>query len=162
MTSPTFAELSILFPNLNNLKLIEMSNNFDPTAIEESDLRVANSKLCEKLTHINRVRYAVKAAESCLQDFESKYPKDKRPRKAIESAKAWIANPTEENRKRCEKAADAAAHSAFSAAYSAYSAATSKSGKYNEAVYKKTLWEHTTYGLELLQTQQENILLEIA
>ena len=36
-------------------------------------------------------------AEEVLFIFEKKYPKDDRPRKAIEAAVNWLENPTEEN-----------------------------------------------------------------
>ena len=61
------------------------------------------------------VDISVRFAESVLPIFESKHPNDDRPRKAIEAAKAYIANP-------CKKTADAANASAASAAYAAYAA----------------------------------------
>ena len=54
------------------------------------------------------VMIAVFAAECVLDIFEKKYPDDKRPRKAIDTAKEWIENP-------CIKTKDATA-----AAYAAY------------------------------------------
>ena len=48
--------------------------------------------------HAEKVRVAVVCAEHVLILFERKYPDDKRSRKAIEAAKAWIANPCEEMR----------------------------------------------------------------
>lgn len=41
--------------------------------------------------------------------FEKGHPNDDRPRKAIEAAKEWLKNPTEENRKAAEAAWAAAA-----------------------------------------------------
>ena len=64
------------------------------------------------------VNLAIACAKHVLALFEKKYPGDKRPRKAIESALAWVKNPTQENRK-----ADAAAAAAYAAAYAAYAAA---------------------------------------
>lgn len=57
-----------------------------------------------KATHIAFVKEAVEMASRILKVFEKKYPKDKRPRKAIEAAKDWLKNPTEINRKAAEKA----------------------------------------------------------
>jgi hypothetical protein len=58
---------------------------------------------------------AVFFAEGVLPIFEKEYPEDKRPRKAIEAAKAWIVNP-------CRETANAAADAAHAAAYSANAA----------------------------------------
>ena len=52
------------------------------------------------------VRFAVFCAEQCIEHFEKRFPDDKRPRGAIEAAKAWLQNPT---------AADAAARAADAA-----------------------------------------------
>jgi hypothetical protein len=72
------------------------------------------------------VEIAVYAAESVLQIFEKKYPEDKRPRKAIETAKAWLKNPCEETRMAAWSAAwyaaESAAWSAASAWYAEWSA----------------------------------------
>ena len=62
------------------------------------------------------VSLAVFCAEQVLGLFEAKNPGDDRPRKAIEAAKAWLADPSEENR----QAARADAYAAYAAdAYSA-------------------------------------------
>ena len=53
------------------------------------------------------VRMAIAFAERVLHIYEEKYESDA-PRKAIEAAKAWIEHPTEENRMKCRRAADAA------------------------------------------------------
>ena len=44
------------------------------------------------------VALSIFAAELCIKNFEKIYPNDKRPRQAIEAAKAWLENPTEENK----------------------------------------------------------------
>ena len=43
------------------------------------------------------VELAIYAAELVVDIFEKKYPKDKRPRLAIEMAKTYIKNPTKKN-----------------------------------------------------------------
>ena len=58
------------------------------------------------------VRFAVYAAEKVLHIYEDEYPEDKRPREAIEAAKAYLENPK----------ADAIAYAARDAAYDAYAA----------------------------------------
>ena len=57
-------------------------------------------------------------AEHVLPIYESKYPDDKRPRLAIEAAKAWADNPTDEKLARVKLAADGA----WKARRSAYAA----------------------------------------
>jgi len=74
-------------------------------------LKKANSKeIC--------VRFAVFCAEKALPVFEKEYPDDERPRLAIEAAKNWLKNQTEESRLM----ADAAAYAVY-AAYAALDAA---------------------------------------
>jgi hypothetical protein len=68
-----------------------------------------------------RVSYAVFAAEQCIENYETSYPDDDRPRQAIEAAKICIENPSAENK----EAAKSAAWSAESAAWSAWSASES-------------------------------------
>jgi hypothetical protein len=65
------------------------------------------------------VALAIFAAELVIENYEKIYPKDDRPRKAIEAAKNWIKNP----RKETESAARSASWSARSASWSAWSAA---------------------------------------
>jgi hypothetical protein len=77
---------------------------------KEDKLSWANWLIVKLLTKIDRVRYAVFAAEQVINIFEKKYPDDKRLRQAIEAAKKYIENPTKEN------AAAAAADAAYAAA----------------------------------------------
>ena len=74
------------------------------------------------LTKEDAVRYAVFAAREVLPIFEIKYPNDNRPRKAIESAEAWLANPCEETMNAVDAAADAAAAAAYAARAAEYAA----------------------------------------
>ena len=50
------------------------------------------------------VKVAIYAAESVIDIFERKYPNDKRPRKAIKAAKAWLKNPCEQTAARAAEA----------------------------------------------------------
>jgi len=71
------------------------------------------------------VSRAIQHAESVLHIFEEKYPEDECPRKALEAAKRWLKEPTEENRELAAAATVAAPHlaSAADAAFSAAAAA---------------------------------------
>ena len=76
------------------------------------------------------VRFALACAGMVLDKFESKYPDDDRPRKAMEAAKAWLDNPTEANR---------SAASAASAARSAESAAVARQRKELARIIAETI-----------------------
>jgi hypothetical protein len=78
-----------------------------------------------RFTKKDAVAFAIFAAEQVIGIFEAKRPGDERPRKAIEAAKAWLADPSEENRQAADAAyASDAAYAAYAAyAYAAYAAA---------------------------------------
>lgn len=71
-----------------------------------------NWLICTQMNKNQVVRYAIFAAEQVVDIYEGKYPDDKRPRNAIEAAKAYLKNP-------CAKT-KAAADAAYAAAYTAY------------------------------------------
>ena len=89
------------------------------------------------------VTIAIFFAEDVLPIFEKEYPEDKRPRKAIEAAKAWIVNPCRETANAAANAAadaypkDAAAYAAANAAHAAAAAnaATYAAAAANAATY---------------------------
>ncbi|MDO9543245.1 MAG: hypothetical protein Q7J98_13135 [Kiritimatiellia bacterium] len=85
-----------------------------------SDMRIVKAWKWQKK---DNVALAIYAAEFCLKNFEKLFPDDKRPRLAIEAAKKWIKNPTEESASAASAAS--AARSAASAARPAASAARS-------------------------------------
>jgi hypothetical protein len=86
--------------------------------LEQSDKQVWSEMRVVKAwewTKVDSVSLAVYAAESVIGIFEKKHPDDKRPRQAIEAAKAWLKDPSEENRN--------AAGAAWAAAWAAWDAA---------------------------------------
>lgn len=58
------------------------------------------------------VQLAVEFAKRVLDIFESEYPCDDRPRKAIEAGESWLRESNEKNRAKAAKAAHAAAKAA--------------------------------------------------
>ena len=113
--------------------------DFIEKLIELDKTEWANWLTTRVLDKINRVRYAVFAAEQVLHIFEEKYPDDKHPRKAIEAAKAYINNPSTDTANTADAYADdvidisintaynpnfvtPAAHAAHAAAYAASTA----------------------------------------
>ncbi len=71
-----------------------------------------NWLICRIMNKKQAVQYAIFAAEQVIDIYEGKYPNDKRPRNAIEAAKAYLKNPSKKT-----KAYAAAAYAAADAAY---------------------------------------------
>lgn len=61
------------------------------------------------------ISFAVYAAEQVIDIFEKKYPKDNRPRKAIEAVKKYLKNPSKKNKEAVYNAASYAANAACAA-----------------------------------------------
>ena len=77
------------------------------------------------------VALSIYAAELCIDNFEKKYPEDKKPREAIEAAKKFLKYPTKANRSAAWSAAESAAESAaWSARFAAESAVIKKISKW--------------------------------
>ena len=87
-----------------------------------TDMRIIKAY---KWTKKDSVSLAIFSAELCLKEFEKQYPDDKRPREAIEAARAVLANDTKAARSAAWSAARSAESAARSAAWSAESAAWS-------------------------------------
>ena len=77
----------------------------------------ANWAIVRLMTHKQKIQYAVYSAELVIGECEKKYPKNERPRKAIEAAKACIKNPSDKNKNAAANAANAAYSAANAAAY---------------------------------------------
>ena len=92
-----------------------------------SDMRVVKSYYWKKE---DSVELAIFSAELVIDIFEKKYPKDDRPRKAIEAAKAYLVAIKSGNKKA---AAAAAAADAARAAYAAARAAAYAAAAYAAA-----------------------------
>jgi len=80
--------------------------------VKEDRLDWANWLVVRLMTHEQRIRYAIYAAEQVIELYEKQYPNDKRPREAIEAAKAYLKDPSDEKK----DAARAAAWAAWAAA----------------------------------------------
>ena len=77
----------------------------------------------------NKIKYAIYAAEQVIHIFEKQYPNDNRPREAINAIKAYLKNPTKENKEKCKIAAKAAYYAAY------YAAADAAADAYCAAYY---------------------------
>jgi branched-subunit amino acid aminotransferase/4-amino-4-deoxychorismate lyase len=115
------------------------SCNFDFSKIyetcERSDWLIWLLRKTNAITKPQAVLLACECAEHVLAIYEKKFPADKRPRQAIEAARKWVSDPTEENRSKCRAAyaAYASASASASAAASAYASAAYASAAYAAA-----------------------------
>jgi hypothetical protein len=82
----------------------------------------ANWLIVRLMTHEQQIKYAIFAAEQVIGIYEKQYPKDDRPRKAIEAAKEYLKYPDTEHR-----------NAAYAAAYAAYAAANAANAAANAA-----------------------------
>ena len=83
----------------------------------------SNWLMVRLLNDANKIKYAVFAAREVLPIFEKRYPKDLRPRLALEAAEKFISDGSEVNKDTARVAADAAYDAARVAAYAAAEAA---------------------------------------
>ena len=107
--------------------------------LEAERFNWANWLIVRLLNRKDKIRYAIFAAEQVIFLFEKKCPKDKRPRNAIDAAKAVLKKDTKETRAAAMAAALAAGDAAGAAAGAAAWAAAGDEMK--EKIVR--------YGLEL-------------
>ena len=98
----------------------------------------------KKITKEQAVDIAIRCAERRLSDWEQKHPDDKTARAAIDSAKAWLKEPTEENRMAARKASAAA--DAYAAAYAAAAAAAADAYASAYAAYAAAYAAYAAYA----------------
>ena len=91
--------------------------------LEAERFNWANWLIVRLLDRKNHIRYAIFAAEQVISIFEKKCPEDKRPRNAIDAAKAVLKKDTKETRAAAMAAALAAGDVAYAAAAAAMAAA---------------------------------------
>jgi len=84
------------------------------------------------------IRIAIGEAETVLPLWVACHPDDKRPQQAIDAAKAWLANQSEENAAAAYAAGNAADHAVgntAAAAYAAYAASNAADAAYAAYAY---------------------------
>jgi len=82
------------FENLGKTKSSEVMEGL----LADKKLDWANWLIVRILNRKDKIRFAIFAAEQVLELFEKKYPEDKRPRQAIEAAKAVVRKNNKETR----------------------------------------------------------------
>ena len=147
---------------------------------EKNRLRDVHWLLTNYFNKRQRIKYAIFASEQFIDNFENRYPEDKRPRSAIEAAKAYLKNPCKETENAAASAASLAfitanmvyinanansvANSAASAAYSVVNTASAASvivyatisvAAGTDNSFKKTMKKIINYGIGLLNKQFE-------
>ena len=115
---------------------------------DKSNLLDCNWLIVRKMTHKQKIQYAIYAAEQVIKIYEKKYPNDDRPRKAIEAAKQILKNNNKKNR-------DAAAAYAAYTADAAYADAAADAAYAAAAAWIKLETKILKYGLELIYTNKE-------
>jgi ABC-type multidrug transport system fused ATPase/permease subunit len=107
------------FQNQTETNPIKIIKSFIET---KEHIEWANWLICRLFKKKEKIKYAIYAAEQVIKIYENKYPKDKRPRNAINAAKKYLKYPTKKNKAAAAAAAAAdvaAAAAAYAAAYAA-------------------------------------------
>ena len=104
----------------NNYIGIEYDQFISRLMTEAKRFDWANWLIIRLMSRQQKIQYAVFAAELVLHIYEDTYPRDNRPRKAIEAAKAYLEEPSAQSK---AIAAAAAAYDDAAAACAAYAAA---------------------------------------
>lgn len=93
--------------------------------------------------HRSLVLWATDCAEHVLPYFEEKYPKDDRPRSAVEAGRAWVRGEIAMGEARAAAfAAHAAARAAGHAAHAANYAVTAAAVPTDSATAKERDWQY--------------------
>jgi len=85
-------------------------------------MKVGHAKRLDEQDHRSLVLWAAGCAEHVLPYFEEKYPKDDRPRKALEAGRAWVRGGIAMNEARAAATAHVAGHARHAAAYAVIAA----------------------------------------
>ncbi len=152
------------FKSQKPIELIQLIKKIIKTK-NDTYLSWANWLIVRCMTYKQYVGYAIYAARQVLDIFEKKYPKDKRPRQAINTALKCLKNPIKKNKAAASSASvssayaandDAAAYasSSVSSAYAyAYAAAAYAASSAAAAAKLKMKIKILKYGIKLLRNK---------
>ena len=118
---------------VSSLKYVNEIKVFKPTPLPI--LLSLQSRIKATRDVKEKLSLAIQCAEIVLHIFEERYPDDKRPREAIEAAKACLADPTKEN-----------INAAYDASYDANSAARDDDDNDDAAFYAANAAGNIAYG----------------
>jgi hypothetical protein len=153
------------------------------TRLSKNNPKWGNWLIVRLMTHDQRRRYAIYAAEQVIGIYETKYPNDKRPRQAIDAAKNYLKNKSVKNFAAAgaagaaeaagaawaagaaawaagaaawaAEAAAGAAWAAAGAAWAAGAAAWAAEAAAGAAARAAMLTKIVTYGINLLKPKKE-------
>jgi len=100
---------------LNELQLNELGIN-TPGRASLAQLERWGAEIQASNDKMTKIKLALRCAEGVMWIWREKYPTDNRPQAALNAVKAYIKDPSEENKQKCAKAADDA-YDAYDAAY---------------------------------------------
>ena len=128
------------------IKLLEIIKINKPVPNNLKQLEQIQSQIKSSNNLKKKRELALKVAELVLPIWNYYYPNDKRPQKAVESAKLYLADPTEENKVKLIDAY-AAAYAAYHVANAAGDAAASAaSAAAADAAYKTAYAAYAAYA----------------
>ena len=129
---------NIIFAKNENLIGLE-DTDFISKLIELGETEWANWLTVKILWDLNKVKYAIFAAEQAIDIYEKEYPDNSLPRNAITAAKIYINNPNKKNIDETIRASRNAANAAYTALdsknYSAYASALASVESTHAAIY---------------------------
>jgi hypothetical protein len=125
LTKQQFLNLDPCPEAIQFAKKIQFNPVIGWNSCERGDWLIWLLRNTNQLEKTKSVRLAIAFAEHVLPLFESKNPKDFRPRKALKAAKDWLSNPSPQTTAAADAAAADAADAAGDAASAASSAASS-------------------------------------
>jgi hypothetical protein len=153
--------------------IIDAMGYVEPIVIAEVEVRGKSEKQEDKQvwsemrliktyrwTKKDSVSLAIFSAELVIENYEKEYPKNKRPRQAIQAAKKWLTNPTKQNQSAASAALSAAlsaasASSALSALSAALSAASAASAALSAALSALSAAWSAAWSAALKDTKQK-------
>lgn len=94
--------------NKSFLKIIIAASKEIPLHLNLFRLRWRNRRIVWKLSPTQQIAYAIFAAKQVLETFEMRYPENNKSRNAIEAAREYLRNPTDNNTEAVSNAAHAA------------------------------------------------------
>ena len=126
--------------------------------IRNDKLDWANWLIVRMMKRNQYLSYSIYAAEQVIGIFEKEYPNDRRPRQAIDAAKAVLKRDTAENWAASEAAFEAASMASEAASMASWAASEAAfwaafwASRASEAAKKEMQLRILNYGMSLLKT----------
>jgi fatty acid/phospholipid biosynthesis enzyme len=133
--------------------------------IKNDKLEWANWLIVRVMKYKQYVSYAIYAAEQVIDIYEKKYPDNKKPREAIESAKKCLISPSKKNKAIAAKASESASMASAMAfvnsdTSSAVASATAMNAA-SAAAYSKIYAEESVNNATLVSDMPKKMRIKI-